>query len=89
MEIREQDKKCFCKKYKYLVPNNLQYRGTVKLGNKERFDKERIGIKEPIPWPIFYSLHKDKEHLAFRNNFRATKKFLIAMFDCISKYSCL
>ena len=22
---------------------------TVKLGNKERFDKEQIGIKEPIP----------------------------------------
>ena len=23
--------------------------GTVKLGNKERFDKEQIGIKEPFP----------------------------------------
>ena len=23
--------------------------GTVKLGNKERFDKELIGIKEPFP----------------------------------------
>ena len=23
--------------------------GTVKLGNKERFDKEQIGIKEPLP----------------------------------------
>ena len=22
---------------------------TVKLGNKERFDKEKIGIKEPFP----------------------------------------
>ena len=22
---------------------------TVKLGNKERFDKEQIGIKEPVP----------------------------------------
>ena len=22
---------------------------TVKLGNKERFDKEQIGIKEPFP----------------------------------------
>ena len=25
----------------------LEY--TVKLGNKERFDKEQIGIKEPFP----------------------------------------
>ena len=25
------------------------FRGTVKLGNKERFDKEQIGIKEPFP----------------------------------------
>ena len=27
----------------------------------------------------------DKEHLALRNNFRVTKKFLIAKFDCSSK----
>ena len=27
-------------------------------------------------------LHKDKEHLELRNNFRMTKKFLIAKFDC-------
>ena len=25
------------------------YVGTVKLGNKERFDKEQIGIEEPFP----------------------------------------
>ena len=25
----------------------------------------------------------NKEHLALRNNFRVTKKFLIAKFDCI------
>ena len=25
----------------------------------------------------------DKEHLALRNNFRMTKKFLITKFDCI------
>ena len=27
-------------------------------------------------------LHKDKEFLALRNNFRATKKLVIAKFDC-------
>ena len=35
-------------------PNVDQYKApnqsyTVKLGNKERFDKEQIGIKEPFP----------------------------------------
>ena len=27
-------------------------------------------------------LHKDKEHLPLRNNFKVTKKFLITKFDC-------
>ena len=27
----------------------FRLQGTVKLGNKERFDKEQIGIKEPFP----------------------------------------
>ena len=27
----------------------VKFRGTVKLGDKERFDKEQIGIKEPFP----------------------------------------
>ena len=58
---------------------------TVKLGNKERFDKEQIGIKEPFPMtnlPFTSFIRPDKELLALRNNFRATKKFLIAKFDC-------
>ena len=58
---------------------------TVKLGDKERFDKEQIGSKEPFPATNCHLLHKDKELLALRNNFRVTKKFLIAKFDCISK----
>ena len=53
---------------------------TVKLGDKERFDKEQNGVKEPFPLAKCHLLHKDKEHLASRNNFRATKKFLIAKF---------
>ena len=32
-------------------------------------------------------LHKEKEHLALRNNFRVTKKFLIAKFDRNSKWN--
>ena len=39
-------------------------------------------LRNHFPWPICHLLHKDKEHLALRNNFRATKKFLIAKFDC-------
>ena len=27
----------------------IKMTNTVKLGNKERFDKEQIGIKEPFP----------------------------------------
>ena len=48
----------------------FKFDDTVKLGDKERFDKEPIGIKEPFPvWPIVNLLHKNKEHLALRNNF--------------------
>ena len=28
---------------------NPNLKSTVKLGNKERFDKEQIGVKEPFP----------------------------------------
>ena len=53
---------------------------TVKLGNKEQ-----IGIKEPFPVTnLPFTSFKDKELLALRNNFRATKKFLIVKFDCNS-----
>ena len=55
---------------------------TVNLGNKERFDKEQIGIKEPFSVTNLHLLHKDKELWALRNNFKATKKFLIAKFEC-------
>ena len=57
---------------------------TVKIGDKERFDREQIGVKEPFPVTKANLLHKDKELLALRNNFRVTKKFLITKFDCTS-----
>ena len=50
---------------------------TVKLGNKERFDKEQIGVKEPFletNLPIYF--------IRIRNNFRVIKKFLVTWFDC-------
>ena len=51
--------------------------------DKERFDKEQIGVKEPFPVNKCQLPYKNKEHLALRNNFRVTKKFLIAKFECI------
>ena len=48
---------------RYPDVKNLQeiygFIGTVKLGDKERFDKEQIGVKEPFLWPIVNLLHKD------------------------------
>ena len=50
--------------------------------DKEGFDKEQIGVKEPFPVTNFASLfHKDEEHLALRNNFSVTKKLDITKFD--------
>ena len=31
-------------------------------------------------------LHKDKEHLVLRDNFRVTKKFLTTEFDCTKNF---
>ena len=55
---------------------------TVKLGNKERFVKEQIGIKEPFPVTNLHLLHKDKElqgnqkvpHCQVRNLTSVSKK---------------
>ena len=57
-----------------------KFDGTVKLGDKEWFDKKQIGVKEPFPVTNFL-LHKDKDYLALRNNVRATRIFLITKFD--------
>ena len=44
--------------------------------------RNKLVLRNHFPWPIWYLLHKNKEHLALRNNFRVTKKFLITKFDC-------
>ena len=46
--------------------------------------RNKLVLRNHFPWPICHLLHKDKEHLALRNNFRTTRKFLIAKFDCIT-----
>ena len=43
----------------------------------------KLVLRNHFPLPIDNLLHKYKEHLALRNNFRVTKKFLITKFDCI------
>ena len=74
----------------YCFPSFLiQNTYTVKLGRKERFDKDKLVLSNHFPWPICHLLHKDKELLALRNNFRVTKKFLIAKFDCIWNFKCM
>ena len=47
--------------------------------------RNKLVLRNRFLWPICHLLHKDKELLALRNNFRVTKKFLIANFDCITK----
>ena len=42
--------------------------------------RNKLVLRNHFLWPICHLLHKDKELLALRNNFRATKKFLIAKF---------
>ena len=44
--------------------------------------RNKLVLRNHFPWPICHLLYKNKELLALRNNFRATKKFLIAKFDC-------
>ena len=45
--------------------------------------RNKLVLRNHFLWrPICHLLHKDKELLALRNNFRVTKKFLIAKSDC-------
>ena len=44
--------------------------------------RNKLVLRNHFLWPICHLLHKDKERLASRNNFRVTKKFLIVKFDC-------
>ena len=46
--------------------------------------RNKLVLRNHFLWPICCLLQKDMELLALRINFRATKKFLIAKFDCIN-----
>ena len=58
-----------------LIQSNLTLRNCL-IRNK-------LVLRNHFLWSIFHLLHRNKELLALRNNFRATKKFLITKFDCI------
>ena len=54
-------------KYEFQILRSTWHFGTVKLGNKERFDKEQIGIKElSMDYQPFYTINLllDKELLS-------------------------
>ena len=58
----------------YMVQSNLVIKNVLV--------RNKLVLRNHIPRPIA-NLHKDKEHLAIRKNFRVSKKFLITKFDCI------
>ena len=66
-----------------LIQSNLVIRNVL-IRNKLVL---RLVLRNLFLWPNANLLHKDKELLALRNNFRVTKKFLIAKFDCITLYA--
>ena len=47
--------------------------------------RNKLVLRNHFSWPSVNLLHEDKEHLALRNNFGVTKKFLITKFDCAVK----
>ena len=67
--------KIYLNSFYFLIQSNLAIRNGL-IRNK-------LVLRNHFLWPICHLLHKDKELLALRNNFRVTKKFLIAKFDCI------
>ena len=50
--------------------------------------RNKLVLRNHFWWPIVNLLHRDKENLALRNNFRVTNKFLITKFDCINIRIC-
>ena len=56
------------------LQSNLEIRNCLK--------RNLLVLRNHFLWPNASLLHKDKEHLALRNNFRVTEKFLIDKFDC-------
>ena len=60
---------------------------TVKLGNKERLNKEQLGNSKPFSVtniPV-YLINSERIGIILVKNFAMTKKFLITKFDFTSR----
>ena len=57
----------------YIQPNLVIRNGLI---------RNKLVLRNHFLRPIVSLLHKDKEHLVLKNNFRVTQKFLITKFDC-------
>ena len=45
--------------------------------------RNKFVLRNHFPWPIANLLYKAKEHLALRNSFTVTKKFLLTKFSTV------
>ena len=68
--------------YIFISESEARYRRTYLV-----LIRNLLVLRNHFPWPICHllTLHKDKKNLALLNNFRATRKFFVAKFDCIKK----
>ena len=73
--------------YSFLKVKNVEIFIQSNLAIRNGLIRNKLVLRNHFLWPICHLLHKDKELLALRNNFRATKKFLIAKFDCITLWT--
>ena len=64
------------------LQDKLKKHSTVKLGNKEWFDKEKIGILKGTISRDQFTIYFIKIRNFWHQGTKRTKKFLIAKFDC-------
>ena len=75
------------KLFKVIVPRSIKL---IFINNKELIPKKLpffLDSSLGIPYIVLWFNVCNKELLALRNNFRVTKKFLIAKFDCTNCFS--
>ena len=74
----------FCTTSKFISTSMVirEMRVQSNLAIRNCLIRNRLVLRNHFLWPICQLLYKDKENLALRHNFRATRKFLIPKFDC-------
>jgi len=79
---KQSDENITVKLFKVIVPRSIKL---IFINNKELIPKKLpffLDSSLGIPYIVLWFNVCNKELLALRNNFRVTKKFLIAKFDC-------